>query len=211
MELTNAQTATVTIVYLSSLLPLFILLGLRLANKLPNWILAVYIGGFLACAIGWEIWLTYGLIDGLDVNSRRPDALNAAIPIHINWILNSLADASVIGLFGVFLVWLSYGKSDRAFRQWHWGAFFILSVWFIGQNVFVELYIYQLQLAEGLRLSWAPLIPTGPWYNPTLFQFGDKTLQLQTQLPWLLMTPIYYGLLIKLYRVYGEKPAAARV
>jgi hypothetical protein len=210
MELTNAQTATVSIVYLSSLLPLLVLLGLYLLKKLPNWVLAVYIGGFLACAIGWEIWLTYGLIDGLDVNSRRPEALNAAIPMHINWVLNSLADASVIGLTGVWLVWLCYGRSDKAFNQWHWGAFFILTVWFIGQNVFVELYVYQQQLAEGLRLSWAPLIPTGPWYNPTLFEFGNKTLQLQTQLPWLLMTPIYYLLLIKLYRRYSVKTGAAQ-
>jgi hypothetical protein len=209
MELTSTQTATVVVVYLSSLLPLVILLTLYLMKKLPVWLLAVYFGGFLACAIGWEIWLTYGLVDGLDVNSRRPEALNAAIPMHINWVLNSLADASAIGLVGVLLVWLCYGKTDRAFRRWHWGAFLLLLVWFIGQNVFVELYIYQQQLAEGLRLSWAPLIPTGPWYNPTLIELGDKTLQLQTQLPWLLMTPIYYLMVIKLYQRYGQKTGTA--
>ena len=55
------------------------------------------------------------------------------------------------------------------------------------------MFLYHDQLAEGKALSWAPLAPTGPWFNPTLFEFRDRTITLQGQLPWLLMSPLYYG------------------
>jgi hypothetical protein len=204
VALTEAQTATVTIVYLASVLPTLIIVFLYLTGKLPRWIFSLFVVSFVVCAVGWEIWLTYGLVDGLDVDSRRPMAMSAAIPIHINWVLNSLGDASAIGLTGVLLVWLFYGRSDVAFTQWRWGAFVVLLVWFVGQNLLVEFFVYQQQLAEGLRLSWAPLIPTGPWFNPVVLEIGGRTAQLQTQLPWLLMTPIYYLLLIRIYRRFNS-------
>jgi hypothetical protein len=204
VALTEAQTATVSIVYLASVLPTLIIVFLYLIGKLPRWIFSLFVVSFVVCAVGWEIWLTYGLVDGLDVDSRRPMAMSAAIPIHINWILNSLGDASAIGLTGVLLVWLFYGRSNDAFTQWRWGAFVVLLVWFVGQNLLVEFFVYQQQLAEGLRLSWAPLIPTGPWFNPVVLEIGGRTAQLQTQLPWLLMTPIYYLLLIRIYRRFNS-------
>jgi hypothetical protein len=200
MALSSEQLSTVITVYSASVLPTLAILGFYAAGKFPKWLFSLFVASFVACAVGWEIWLTYGLVDGLDVNSRRPEALSAAIPMHINWILNSLGDAASIGLVGVLLVWLCYGRSDKAFQSWHWGAFVILLVWFVGQNLWVELYVYQEQLAEGLRLSWAPLIPTGPWFNPSLFEIDGRTVQLQTQLPWLLMTPIYYAMLLRIYK-----------
>ena len=54
------------------------------------------------CAFGWEIWFTFGLVDGDPVDQRRPEALNILIPKHVNWILNSLADGSVC----LVAVWL---------------------------------------------------------------------------------------------------------
>ena len=200
MPLTEAQTSLVTVIYTMSILPTLLVVFLYLTKKLPRWIFVLFLCSFVACALGWEIWLTYGLVDGLAVDSRRPAALNESIPIHINWILNSLGDAGAIGLTGTLLVWLCYGRTNKAFTQWRWGAFVVLLIWFIGQNLWVELFVYQEQLAEGLRLSWAPLIPTGPWYNPIIWEGGGKTVQLQTQLPWLLMTPLYYLLLIWSYR-----------
>jgi hypothetical protein len=203
MSLTDQQWGTVITVYLSSVVPALLIVGLYLAGRLPRWLFALFAVSFIACAVGWEVWLTYGLVDGLDVYARRPAALAAAIPMHINWLLNSLADAGAIGMLGVLLVRAAFGGSYRAFEGWHWGAFCLLLAWFVGQNLWVELFIYQEQLAEGLRLSWAPLIPTGPWFNPKLFELGGRTVQLQTQLPWLLMSPIYYWLAIRLYRRFG--------
>jgi hypothetical protein len=205
MELTSTQQFTVTLLYLSSLLPAVIIIGLFLAGKVPRWLMATYVGTFLLCALGWELWISYGLVDGLDVVSRRPDVMNAVIPLHINWLLNSLGDAGAVGLSGVLLVWLAYGRTNAAFTQWKWGAFTILLAWFIFQNLFVELYVYQQQLAQGLRISWAPLMPTGSWYNPIVFTFDGRHALLQTQLPWLLMTPLYYCLLLKSYKKWGPK------
>ncbi|GAB5452796.1 MAG: hypothetical protein Hals2KO_31240 [Halioglobus sp.] len=200
---------TVVTVYVSAVLPTLVVIWAYLTHRMPRWLFVLWLISLALCVFGWELWLTYGLVDGQDVNARRPAALAAAIPMHINWLLNSLADASSIGLFGVLLIWLCYGRGDRAFRQWRWGAFVILLVWFVGQNLWVELFIYQQQLAEGFRLSWAPLIPTGPWFNPVLFDIGGRSVQLQTQLPWVLMTPIYYWLLIRIYNHFDTTAPAA--
>ena len=129
--------------------------------------------------------------------------MQQALPIHINWLMNSLADAWIC-LIGVFLLWLVGGRSARLLRRWHWGGFAVLAAWFIGQNLWVEMTIYHGQLAAGLALSWAPLAPTGPWFNPTIPLCG-ASVQLQTQLPWLLMTPLFYGLLIRVYQRYASE------
>lgn len=198
MDLSEAQAATVVTVYTSALLPLFIVVFLRFIGRLPQWLFTLYLATFALCACGWEIWLTYGLVDGLDVASRRPAVMNEAIPLHVNWLLNSLADAGAIGLVGALLAKWLCGGWEGAFRRWRWPVFALLLAWFVGQNLWVELTIYQAQLAEGYRLSWAPLIPTGPWFNPVL-ELGGRTVQLQTQLPWLLATPIFYALAIRCY------------
>ena len=52
----------ILIVYISALLPLVILPWLRSRNKVPSWVTPVYVGSFLLCAFGWEIWFTYGLV-----------------------------------------------------------------------------------------------------------------------------------------------------
>lgn len=179
------------IVYTSAFLPLLVLLILSFLNKIPKWIWKVYFVTFIICALGWEIWFTFGLVDGQSVNIRRPDALNALIPQNINWLMNSLADAG-IGVNGLLYVWLFSGLRSTILDKWSWKEFFILAVFFLFQNLIVELFIYQAQLAAGYQLSWAPLAPTGPWWNPVLFSIGGKSVHLHTQLPWLIMTPLFY-------------------
>ena len=77
-----------------------------------------------------------------------------------------------------------------------WRAFFILFVWFIAQNIYVEAFFYHLQLGSNGDLSWAPLQPFGSWYNPTLFEIGGNLITFQSQSSWVIMTPIVYYLLI---------------
>ena len=182
--------------YFSAVAPLLLIPFLRLKRVIPAWVPTVYVASFVACAAGWELWFTYGWLRGDPVDLRRAPELSAMIPIHINWVLNSLADAGSICLGGLLLVWLSFGRRGEVFRRWHWGAFAVLLLWFLGQNIFVEMFLYHDQLAEGKSLSWAPLAPTGPWLNPTLFAFRDRTITLQGQVPWLLMAPLFYGALI---------------
>jgi len=181
----------VSVVYASSLIPLLAVPVLHRRKLVPPWVLPVYVVSFLACAVGWEIWFTYGLVAGDPVDVRRAADLNRAIPMHLNWILNSLADAGSICLFGLLLVKWCIGDPAVVFRRWHWGGFLLFLLWTLLQNVLVEMFLYHDQLAEGKPLSWAPLAPTGPWFNPTLFEFNDRTITLQGQLPWLLMTPLF--------------------
>ena len=149
--------------------------------------------------MSWELWFTYGWIDGDPVNVRRSEVLNTWIPMHLNWLLNSLADAGTISMGGLWLMW-KYSKNIQVFEQWNWGAFSILLIWCITQNLFVELFLYHDQLSEGKSLSWAPLAPTGQFFNPLLFEFNGRSVMFQTQLPWLIMAPILYKLTILLAR-----------
>jgi len=149
---------------------------------------------FLICALGWELWFTYGIYAGDPVDLRRSEILNQFIPKNINWLMNSLADAGTIGLGGILLTGKLMGSDRTVFNQWNAGSFLILLIWCIGQNIFVEMFLYFDQLSVGKDLSWAPLAPTGPWINPILFQFDDRTITLHGQIPWILMTPILYKL-----------------
>ena len=184
------------VVYASSILP--IILFIKYRSKLPNWVPIIYVGSFIVCALGWEIWFTYGLINGESVIERRADVLNQWIPLHLNWILNSLADAGTVCLGGLYLMWVLNNKEQSIFLRWRWGPFLILLAWCIGQNLLVELFLYYDQLSEGKNLSWAPLIPTGNIYNPLIFEFNGRSVMFQTQLPWIILPPFLYMTVIKL-------------
>jgi hypothetical protein len=203
--LSPEHVRVVGVVYLSSLVPLLLVPVLHKRRRIPGWVIPVYLASFVVCAIGWELWFTYGWIAGDPVDLRRAPDLSAAIPIHINWLLNSLADAGSVCLIGLALVWWCFGDPASVFARWHSGAFLLLLTWFLGQNILVETFLYHDQLAEGKPLSWAPLAPTGPWFNPTLFEFNGRTITLQGQLPWLLMTPIFCGALVSFFRAVARR------
>ena len=192
------ELRVITIVYVSAFAPLIIYFYKK--DSIPLWVPSIYLGSFLICSLSWELWFTYGWIDGDPVNVRRSEVLNTWIPIHLNWLLNSLADAGTISMGGLWLMWKYSKQNIQVFEQWNWGAFSILLIWCITQNLFVELFLYHDQLSEGKSLSWAPLAPTGQFFNPLLFEFNGRSVMFQTQLPWLIMAPILYKLTILLAR-----------
>jgi len=194
----------IVVVYCSALLPLLIVPWLYRRGLLPGWSIPAYVGSFLLCALGWELWFTYGWLAGDPVDLRRNDVLNFWIPIHVNWLLNSLADAGTITLGGLWLMWRCSGCRREVFESWHWGPFAVFMLWALGQNIGVEMFLYHDQLAVGKPLSWAPLAPTGPWWNPLLFEFNGRTITLQGQLPWLLAPWLIYGGVIALARRRGQ-------
>ncbi|MCX5994149.1 MAG: hypothetical protein NT177_08065 [Chloroflexi bacterium] len=205
-ELSGQQILTIAIVYATSILPLIVLIVLYALGKLPRWVAAVYLFSFLVCAVGLEIWFTFGLWGGAPVSERRPPVMNLAIPQYANWALTSLADAAAICLVGLFLIWLAYGRRPIPFRKWRWGAFVVLLVWFVLQNIWVEMFISP-QVAPGYKVSWAPPTPAGPWWNPTLFSVNGLAIHLQVQMPWVLMTPIFYFIVLACYRrLSGDVP-----
>ena len=198
--MTLEELRVITIVYVSALAPLIIYFYKK--DRIPLWVPSIYIGSFLLCSLGWELWFTYGWIDGDPVNIRRSEALNQWIPLHINWLLNSMADAGTISLGGLWLMWKFSGKNNQVFQVWNWSAFSILFIWCITQNIFVELFLYHDQLSIGKELSWAPFAPTGQFFNPLLFEFNERSVMLQTQLPWLIISPILYIAAIAMARKY---------
>ena len=196
--MTLEELRVITIVYVSALAPLIIYFYKK--DRMPIWVPSIYLGSFLVCALGWELWFTYGWVDGDPVNLRRSETLNLWIPIHLNWLLNSMADAGTISLGGLWLMWRYSGKNTQIFQEWNWSAFSILLVWCIAQNLFVELFLYHDQLSEGKLISWAPFAPTGQFFNPMLIEFNQRSVMLQTQLPWLIMSPILYKAVIIMAR-----------
>jgi hypothetical protein len=195
--LTFEQLRLVVIVYSSALLPLVVIPLLSWRKIIPAWVLRFYFKTFFLCAIGWEIWFTYGLVGGDDISVRRADVLNQMLPMHVNWLLNSLADAGTICCGSLLLIWLIKGRPDSLYNQWNWHVFLALLVLFLSQNIVVELFLYHDQLAEGKLLSWAPLSPLGSWFNPVLADFNGRSLMLCSQMPWLLLTPLIYSVLIR--------------
>lgn len=205
--LTFEQARLVVIVYSSALIPLLTIPWLHHRKIIPNWVLPVYIGTFIICALGWELWFNYGIIAGDPVDTRRVVGLTQRIPLHLNWLLNSLADAGAISCGGLFVTWMIFGRDPKLFGHWRHSVFFCLLFLFLGQNILVEMFLYHDQLAVGKPISWAPLSPIGPWWNPVLFEFQGRTITLQGQLPWILMTPIFYaGILVYLRRVKHQAP-----
>ena len=199
--MTFEQMRLVFVVYSSAIVPILLIPYLLRRGIIPGWAPQVYIASFLACALGWELWFTYGWVAGDPVSLRRAEALNTAIPLHINWLLKSLADAGSICMVGLWLMWRSQGRDSGIFTRWSWPAFSVLMIWCLGQNIFVEMFLYHDQLAEGKALSWAPLVPTGPWFNPTLFEFNSRTITFQGQVAWLMMGPLLYaGVIYKVRR-----------
>ena len=183
------------VVYLSSLVPLILIPFLHFKRIIPAWSLHIYILFFFVCAIGWEIWFNYGLVDGDSVNVRRAEALSYFLPMNLNWLLNSLADSGTICLGGLYLA-LSINKNYKVLYSWDWKFFFILLLIFLTQNLFVEMFLYHDQLSVDKQISWAPMSPLGPYINPILFSINGRNVSLQSQVPWLLMTPIFYRYLI---------------
>ena len=202
--MSSEELRVVVVVYLAAIAPLVVLLAGR--KHLPNWVPMIYVGSVLGCAVGWELWFNYGWLDGEPVDARRAMALNIWLPKSINWLMNSLADGGAICLGGLWLMWLATGKDSAVFKSWHWGAFGVLLVWCVGQNLVVELFLYHDQLANGKVLSWAPLAPSGPYFNPTLFELNERGVRLQTQIPWLVFPFLLYQAVILTTRKMTVKP-----
>ena len=197
----------VTIVYISAFLPIYLLFIKFRHHSRFRWLKSIYLFSLILCAIGWELWFTYGLFDGFAVNERRSAFMNTMIPININWLVNSLADAGAICMGGILLLLFTSNYNDKIFKKWNWMYFGILIAFTISQNIFVEMFLYFDQISIGKPLSWAPLSPFGNSINPVLFNINNRAILLQTQLPWLIMTPILYLYSIKSYkRIHKEIP-----
>ena len=63
--MSSEEIRVIIVVYLAVFLPLFIYFKNK--SKLPIWIPSFYMIAVVVCALGWELWFTYGWIDGVVV------------------------------------------------------------------------------------------------------------------------------------------------
>ena len=94
------------VVYLSAMAPIILSLYLIYKNQMKKWIALTLLSSFLIAALGWEIWVNFGLVDGDPVNLRRSDAMTCAIPMEINWLVNSLADTGIVWFAIILVYWI---------------------------------------------------------------------------------------------------------
>ena len=196
-ELTSDELWLVLRLYAFALSPVVLGLYYLIKKNISYNTVIILCSTFFICAAGFELWLKNGLFDGLPVSERRSEALNCAIPQDLNWVLNSLGDVFIVWI-GLFLVKKIFNKSPYLFKKWNWSIFLVLLVWFVAQNIYVEVFIYHNQLGISGDLSWGPLMPLGSYYNPTLFEISGRPVTFQSQSTWVLMTPIIYCISIYL-------------
>ena len=196
--LDSVEVRRVLVVYSAALAPIILSLYLIYKNKMEKWISLTLISTFLIAAFGWELWINYGVLNGQEVNLRRSEALSCAIPMNINWIVNSLGDTGIVW-FGIILVgWIL--RNSKNFDKFYWSVFLILFAWFMFQNILVEIIIYHHQVGGNTLLSWAPMMPLGSRFNPKLQVIGDRTVALQTQSAWIIGSFLFYYLSIYFYK-----------
>ena len=200
------ETRIVFIVYICALVPIYLLFIKFKQHSMYRWLKSVYLFSLILCALGWEISFTYGLFDGFDVNERRSLFMSTMIPMDINWLVNSLADAGTICIGGILILSFISKFDDKLFLHWNWNYFLILMLFTLSQNIFVEMFLYFDQISIGKPMSWAPFSPFGASFNPELININNRSIQLQTQMPWIIMTPILYAYSIVSYRrIYRDK------
>ena len=101
------------VVYLSAMAPIILALYLIYKNQMKKWIAFTLLSSFLIAAFGWELWVNYGLLNGDEVTLRRSEALSCAIPLHVNWLVNSLADTGIVWFAIILVYWLFPKKAEN--------------------------------------------------------------------------------------------------
>ena len=192
------------VVYLSAMAPIILFLYLIYKNQMKKWVALTLLSSFLIAALGWEIWVNFGLVDGDPVNLRRSDAMTCAIPIEINWLVNSLADTGIVW-FAIILVYWIFPKRALEYEKFQLVFLSMFFIWFMGQNFLVEAVIYHNQVGGDAAISWAPLMPFGPYFNPTLINFGERDITLQSQSAWIIGTIVFYSISVYFYKKTNGK------
>ena len=86
-ELNNFELWLVIRIYFVASVPIILMLYSLWTRKISLSVLYTLMCTFIIAALGWEIWLTYGLAGGLPVDERRSAMLTCAIPVDLNCLL----------------------------------------------------------------------------------------------------------------------------
>lgn len=156
---------------------LFIFILLIVLKKLPLWTLYVFLINFFLCLITWEIWMSYGLVNGKSTSERNEGNTNDTV----NMILMSLGDG-LMGVLQIYTVYKLFG--NKAFNKWDWRVFGVIFSIGVLQNIVVTAMIYKK--INNKKISWAPLMPI------------QTNSVIQIQEPWIIQPFIIYGILLSM-------------
>ncbi len=128
--LDSVEWRRVIVVYSSALAPLVLAAYLIYNKQMRTWIAFTLLSSFLIAAFGWELWVNYGILNGDEVTLRRSEALSCAIPLHINWLANSLADTGIVW-FAIILVYWFFPKKAENYQKFSFLFFtvFLFGLW----------------------------------------------------------------------------------
>ena len=178
------------------------LLILSLLRKIPNRIAKVYLINCFICLFGWELWMTYGILDGQSEQKRMGTSFNPLLNMSI-----MTAGDGLIGVLQVEATLKAFGPD--AFKKWNWEAFTMIFGIGVIQNVIIT-YILRKRFTD--KISYAPLMPWRP-KEPIL---GLSPNIIQIQEGWILQPFIFYLLLIHYHSKIldisdEEKPSKEKV
>ena len=156
-----------------------ILLVLSFLRILPLRIAKVYLVNFFICLLGWEVWMTYGIINGDSEQKRGGDNVNP----FLNMMMMTAGDG-IVAVAQVEATFKAFGS--KAFKKWNWKAFALIFVIGIVQNIVVT-FILRKRL-KGANISIAPLMPI------------KTNALLQNQEGWIIQPFILYALLVKFHK-----------
>ena len=128
--LDSVEWRRVIVVFSSALAPLILAAYLTYKKQMKTWITFTLLSSFLIAAIGWEIWVNFGLVDVDPVNIRRSDAMTCAIPMEINWLVNSLADTGIVW-FAIILVYWIFPKRALEYEKFQLVFLSMFFIWFM--------------------------------------------------------------------------------
>ena len=156
-----------------------ILAILCVCRALPVRIAKVYAFNFALCLLGWEIWMTYGVIGGQSEQDRLGVTTNPVL----NMSIMSAGDA-LVGVAQVEATLKAFGP--HAFKKWNWKAFALIFGIGIVQNLAIT-FILRKRLEAG-KLSLAPMMPIRA---PGL---------VMNQEGWIIQPFIFYAVLIRFHK-----------
>ena len=156
-------------------------------------IIFVYLLNFFICFIGWEIWMSLGIVQPSDSYTKRIGIVGNNKYLFYKNILNSFEMSFLDGFIGVIQILSAiklYGKT--ILKKWNINAFNIIFILGILQNIIITLLFRGRLLynSDDKDISIAPLMPIKS-YN-----------YIQIQEAWVIQPFILYPLLIYFNNIF---------
>ena len=203
-SLTPLQFLILIVLYGVTIFSLSLMLWIWVQEPRWKWMVYLFFLSAVMCALGWEVWWNFALVDGLPVDKRRPPDMNKLLPISIIWLINSIGDGFICFVAVMFIIWRYNNSSSDIIRaSWDSGHrrcfrivdFIVTAVWFVGQDIIMSTFVLKDQLKHPEELSVAPFSPVHATWNP----INIGSISIDVQLPLIFMSLLWYPLMLSIF------------